>query len=279
MPRKRLMSFDGKPYFRWKKMREGKMFYVRCDELQVPPPNWTEHDPINIAAANSWWERKLAELLAVDPQAEVKVVVDNFVNARVAQALDLDGPIGQAEMNVEVAVAETPKRPSPKLNGWSGKTSDHEDGQGDCAGRISNVLAPKNKIDSDKSLANNITKFVELAQQKAKPATIKELRYFLGEFDGVFNADVSTVNEQSVQKFYLWLCKRELEPTSRKKRWIVFRRFVRWLWESNQCNLPEILPVGSFDSTSPPRQSRPIPWIKSRRSWHRSRDGRNCMHC
>ena len=55
MPRKRHMSYEGAPKYRWVKMHQGIRYRVTCEELGAMV--WTEEGSLKLA--NAWWEKKL----------------------------------------------------------------------------------------------------------------------------------------------------------------------------------------------------------------------------
>lgn len=59
MPRKKLMSWTGAPYYRWRAMRSGQVFMVKCSELGLPKDQWTEQGSMD--AANEWFADQLAQ--------------------------------------------------------------------------------------------------------------------------------------------------------------------------------------------------------------------------
>lgn len=73
MPRKFLMSWEGEPHCRWVKMYRRTRYRVACADLGLPREYWTKDQ--SYQAANSWWQRKHAELvaasLAAHPHAEL----------------------------------------------------------------------------------------------------------------------------------------------------------------------------------------------------------------
>lgn len=60
MPRKHLMTWEGHPHYRWRKMYKGTRYSVLCSELGIPSTQWTKDD--SYQAANQWWTAKKLEL-------------------------------------------------------------------------------------------------------------------------------------------------------------------------------------------------------------------------
>src|SRR5947209_5333387 len=68
--RKFLMSWEGKPYYRWVKMFKGVRYRVTCEDLGLRRDRWTKED--SWQAANQWWQDRLAGL-GQKPKAEQQV--------------------------------------------------------------------------------------------------------------------------------------------------------------------------------------------------------------
>lgn len=61
MPRKYMMSWEGSPAYRWKKEHRKTVYRVSCRELGFAEKSWSKEETYQ--AANTWWERKHAELV------------------------------------------------------------------------------------------------------------------------------------------------------------------------------------------------------------------------
>jgi hypothetical protein len=68
MPRKYEMSWQGAPYYRWRRMYQGVRYVVTCEELNAPL--FTEEGSYRLA--NRWWREKMAELTKPTPEEEIK---------------------------------------------------------------------------------------------------------------------------------------------------------------------------------------------------------------
>src|SRR5262249_54047571 len=53
--------------------------------------------------------------------------------------------------------------------------------------------------------------------------------------------DVAEIDEEKVEVIFLWLKWSGLSPVSKKKRWAICKRLIRYFWENNLIELPRNL--------------------------------------
>jgi hypothetical protein len=77
MARQYTMTWEPR-YTRWRKMKDGKVHVVSCEQLGLPPHQWTKEG--SYQSANKWWKDKTTDKVAValdslptDGQLEEKI--------------------------------------------------------------------------------------------------------------------------------------------------------------------------------------------------------------
>ena len=114
-------------------------------------------------------------------------------------------------------------------------------------------------IEVNRSFQHQAERF--LAFGKGKPKTYREIHDLvvsLYEAPGFSKGmDVGKVNEEQVESIYLWLKRSGLSETSKKKRWAIFKRLVRYLWEKNLIQLRATWRAGACALRPPQRRYKP----------------------
>lgn len=214
MPAKELMSWRGKPNFDWRKMRKGVKHSVHCGELGLPESEWTQED--SRAAANAWWERKLAGILGaeIDP---AQVRADDIATATASFVKY------QTRKTIERAAEQTPAA-APVLSR--------------LADSIEAAISPS-PAPQDRRWDRQAELFLNMIRPNVKPRTYREIRLWtsgVAKVKGVAtpDMDVATISAATVRNYFLWLTGTDkdasgYQKTTQAKHWGFFVRFVTWL--------------------------------------------------
>ena len=255
MGRKYLMSWDGEPNFRWRKMVDGKRSpenAVTCEELGLPRSLWTKE--LSYQAANAWWLKREAELNKPDPVAE-------------AYNHTLGGiPIAKMKEIIEQAAiykAMIAAGPDAFEGEVSGETVDEIIGIGplEDSRRIEllGVLGDKvgaASVPVSYRLKHHVEKILDSERARVSSGDVKPETY--GEFDVYLHRlmviceilpetlDVRTINEDTVEDFNNWLRRKHWVKTTRRKVGRFFVRLVRYLWSKKLIELPRNLDAVKF---------------------------------
>lgn len=208
------MSFEGPPKYRWVKMYKGVRYRVTCEELKAMV--WTQE--ATWKAANAWWERKLATLLAPSPElieAEAK-----RRNPEVSRVIN--------ELNAEDRI--------------------------DFIGRYANLLHEKNNpAKPEQPIPPLIDDFLAIQASKVKPNSYDELYLLLGHLK-TWWADVSVkdINEGTLRNAWKILDEMSIAPATKNKRMGFVQRFTKHLYtEGILERLPRNLYTDSLSWTVP----------------------------
>ena len=96
----------------------------------------------------------------------------------------------------------------------------------------------------DNSIGKALDDFLAIVGKNQKPKSFRETKDFvnaLRDFGTVLNERMGCqqIDEQKVSKVWIHLDSLSLASITKKKRWIIFRRFVRYLFEQGKIELPE----------------------------------------
>lgn len=236
--RKFQMNWDGKN-FQWRKMFKGKVFRVACSDLDLPRELWNKND--SYQRANEWWEKKRGNVPALteidrridwasqnDPN-----VLPELVDAKKRGETD---DASQAEFLKEFLTKQgwtIPENAPPELvQVVLGNTRIWQD-----------RYAREATVASENTIGKALDEFLAILSKKGKPKTFKETREFtnsLRQLGGILTErmDCKQLNEVRVTKVYQHLDSLPLADITKKKRWLHFRRFVRFLFEQGKIELP-----------------------------------------
>ena len=110
-------DFDNR---RWRKLHRGRRYVVSCRQLGVP-----ETKEASFRAANEWWERKLAEVEALQPPSPHQPVVDELRRREAWSRRHDPGSAGllAAEIREVSGLGEGELHPSLAREGYLGSPS------------------------------------------------------------------------------------------------------------------------------------------------------------
>lgn len=250
MPAKFLMSWEGKPQFRWVKQKNGVKYRVSCAELKLTSEKWTKEE--SYPYANEWWRKKLVELgqdsSELDPDKLSAIqLVDRLIEwaasneptqvaslrekRKILEQSDVDSLplIDQEVIEERIQLAgmfgiQVPKDTDPTiLQDIFGDRRIHQD-----------RLKRHRKVKEEQTVGHGLDLFLEQLRLKQEPATHQEIDDKLRAIpESVWSREtnVGTICEQTVLNHYRWLAGQKLSPGAHNKRIGFFRRFVGWLYE------------------------------------------------
>ncbi len=238
MPRNYLMNWDGEPNFRWRKMYKGLKYVVTCEELQAMV--WTKEASGKLA--DDWWREKQAEIDGVNVERE-----------RRAQAL-----LEEREWFRSQPIQDVLRR-AFDVNELVCRVEDGED------------PADMPEIDAvvpavDNTLKTAAEAWLTLIQGEIKPLSYREIRSFIRSLytvPALRGVDAKDINESVVEKAYLWLKALDIEANTKKKRWGIFCRFVKYLWSKRLCELPRNLETLAFKSQVKAIKVHPLETVRA----------------
>jgi integrase len=244
--RKYLMTWEGKPAFRWKKMSKGVVYRVTCQELGLPAAMWTQEASYQLA--NEWWKNKTTDhvesaLQTLPTDAELDEIIARGQEARNAKIL----------RNLANQFRDDPRQ-NPDDSQWI--ETAHA-----VAGRLGGLTPP------DFKLSVQVDRFLALQRKRPTTAdTYGELRETVRAMIGMPLAidtrevrrgnlcgaglkpdmDVRTITEKTVTDYYLHLQGTTYSTDRKKKVFGFFRRLVRFLWSERLIELPRNLADRQF---------------------------------
>jgi integrase len=224
--RRFLMSWEGKPYYRWVKMFKGCRYRVTCETLGLGKDRWTKED--SWQAANQWWQDRLAEMgqKPIGVQ-QVESVIDSA---------------GGLEKWVETAVkGQAASQGLQLLTDMIGKDEAQSDQTIEIMQSVLSQAVKGPAISKNRTVEHQTEQYLALLRPRLKVKSYKEIQLFLPSLVNVIGNDIDAINEESVKVFWNHLRATGLGPSSRKKLMGFFRRFVRYLWEHEGITLPKNL--------------------------------------
>jgi len=224
--RKFMMSWEGKPYYRWVKMFKGHRYRVTCETLGLRQDRWTKED--SWQPANQWWQDCLAEMgqKPIGVQ-QVESVIDSA---------------GGLEKLVETVVkGQAASQELQLLKNMIGKDEAQPDQDIEIMQAILSKTVKGPAISKDRTVEHQTEQYLALLRPRLKVKSYKEIQLFLPNLVNVIGNDIDAINEVSVKVFWNHLGANGLGQSSRKKLMGFFRRFVRYLWENEGIMLPKNL--------------------------------------
>ena len=236
MARKYLMAWEPTPH-RWAKMHKGQRYYINCADLGLPESLWTKE--ASYQAANEWWLKQVGTKKNEPGTPEaMNTVLEATLGKPIENKLDESMALANLMDDWNTMPADLRKKVAMMILGKDRlEQIEHE---------TTKVLEAA-AIDKTYRLEANVRQFLELEQaKKRKPRTFGELSASINAIiktDGVLypSMDVRTINEKTVQDFYLFLRKGKRADYQQKKQFEYFKRLVKSLWSARLIELPRNL--------------------------------------
>lgn len=209
MPRQQLMSWEGRPYYRWVKMHKGVRYRVSCEELQAK--DWTREATWKLA--NAWWEKKQLELGVVTP--DLLATANSRVNARMDEVVE--AAFDQTDHAGKKLILKTYQR----------------------------LLSEENPVvPPEDTVGHAIDEFLSVwrSAKDPKAKTYQEVKDFT-ETIRKWWGDIpcKEIKEPKITAAWTAIAEMKISSGKKKKRWNILRRFVSHAVETNRCDLPKNL--------------------------------------
>lgn len=251
------MSWDGQPYFRWKKMHKGTMHRVSCDDLGLPKTKWTKQD--SYLLANAWWESKRGTLTVCSP-IDQKIEWAKINAPEEVEALEFE-KAQEPGFNLEASTARDYLESFEGIVLPENATLDTILGDGKVwQERFSRQAA----IPKESTLSTLLDQFKVLVGRNQKPKSYREIIGIvdmLKEFAPALTSkmDVKTINESTVSAVFHQISSATWCQNTKKKRWGLFKRFVNFCFEQNLLTLPRNLNSSLFSFKVSPKAVVAVP--------------------
>ena len=232
------MSWEGEPNFRWVKMHKGHRYRVHCADLPITRENWTWEG--SYQAANEWWTKKLATLqtVAIDPSAaEVLRRIEWLKNhkeeeeAKSLEALAKEGKDSDEETAKDVLALL-------RSQGFTIEVPEGADMQivKEVFGgmQIWQERRAREEPKPSNSLSTACDDFLRLSQANQKANTFRELKAFIDKLPDDLPAEIDAIDERIVSATFERFAESTMSAGRKKKHWGFFKRFVKFLCESNR---------------------------------------------
>lgn len=260
MPRMKFAGWD-RLNTRWVKMLNGKRYRITCEELGLPKSDWTKEGSIDLA--KKWWIQKLGELNSQEPQLqslpdELRDYIQKLKNR--SRILEMEGrnPILYQERLKEVRkqikdgeydICEIDPYVSMIAKGLD-VVSGGEMLSGLGVPSLNLLLGESfywaelekkyEKIDQIQTIGHWLNEFKNGKFEKNNESTIIREKCF---YEEIFNLklngqnllrkemQIDCINEQKISDVYQAYKLMKLDPETKKKRWVWFKKFVRYILE------------------------------------------------
>lgn len=240
------MSWDA-TNCQWQKMFKGSRIRVTCQQLGLPRERWTKQE--SYLSANAWWDAHRGTISV--PMSESTVVDVRLQWAR-------------ANAPEEVGVLEKAKKTRTHPDDVDANIVKRILEENGCVipddldpvifrevfggGAVwEDRLGRESAVSKENTVGGMLDSFkaVKLAK-KIKPKTYREVAMVcdqLKEFEPALTRkmDVKNLNESCVRLVYQQFSKLDLEEVSKKKRWNIFKSFVRFCYMEGKIDLPRNL--------------------------------------
>ena len=227
-------------------MYKGSRFRVSCEELGAML--FTKEG--SAALANAWWERKLETLEGPSPVARVMRAVEAVPIERLREMMERGEAVRMILAELPFVKAEVATDEVARVVGVP--VAGAEDAARKLGEMVAKMADPPT-VRTERTFGHHAERFLEFV--RGKPKTFKEIRDVVVSLYGVpglsKDMDVGEMNEEKVEGMFLWLKRSSLSPVSKKKRWAICKRLVRYFWENNLIELPRNLDSRSMRFTAP----------------------------
>jgi integrase len=115
--------------------------------------------------------------------------------------------------------------------------------------------------DPDRSVQSCGQAFLEIIKGKVKPMSFREIKWVIENLPHQ-TSDAAIYDERYTEKVYLKLRDADLSESRKKKRWDIFRRFLRYLWSLRLIDLPRNLSSHGFKVRPTELERHPIPKVR-----------------
>lgn len=260
MPRMKFPGWD-RLNTRWVKMFDGKRYRITCEELGLPKCDWTKEGSIELA--KKWWMQKLGELNS----QEIKLPLLPKELGEYIEKLKRRGNILKAEGKNPIFYADRLKEvlnliskgeyDIPEIDPMVSKIATNLD-------TVSGGLMLEGfGVTSLNALFGEDYFWREVEEKYEKINQIQTIGYWLKEFknrkfsnngastiireecfyDEIFSLKlngqnllgkemaIKCINEQKISDLYQAYKSMNLDPDTKKKRWVWFKKFVRHILE------------------------------------------------
>lgn len=242
-------------------MYKGARYRVSCEELGAMV--WTKEASVSLA--NAWWERKLAELTGPSPAARVLQAVEEMPIEKLREMMERGDAVKRILAELPFVTGGLEAAEVAKVVGAPVPPGLEAERLHEVVAKVAGPAAAK----PDRTFKYHAERFLTLARGSVKPMTYVEIRDTVRDMysaPGISEQmDVGTLDEEKVEGIYLWLRDSGLAPVSKKKRWAICKRLVRYLWENGLIALPRNLESRSLKFTAPVQAVKTYPPEEVRR--------------
>lgn len=253
MPRRAMMSWEGKPACRWSKMYRGTRYRVTCAELRLPEEDWT-HERSYICA-NEWWRHLKGQLDGIAAAAAERPYAGDLAELRrragYAERHGLDGERAAVEARIAEVEGADPSEgvgldaatrrrleAARTLLGWT-IPLDADPAALDAVFGDGRIWADRMKRDkpapADQTCGHWCDAFlaVVVAADRRAAKTVAEIRQCVTEFRDWFGGKrpVTDIGTDTVRTYYSHVARLPVVGTKKRARYNNFKRFVRFLGE------------------------------------------------
>jgi hypothetical protein len=195
-----------------------------CSALGLHPSDWTEER--SYQAANKWWESKLLEVLPAVKDTKL-LAIELLVGEKIETQEQAD--IAVRFLQEKIAFDPSFTLPEGFHQLWLGNNrySQLENG----VKEVVEAAAP----DPARTVSASIDQYLAIQAGRQKPKTFKELKDFMDTVRGWYGSlGVSSLDENRVAEVHGILAAASFVPNTKKKRWNLFRQFVRYCAEAGR---------------------------------------------
>jgi integrase len=100
-------------------------------------------------------------------------------------------------------------------------------------------------VNPDRSIQAQGQAFLEMVKGEVRPMSYREIKWVIEQLPKQ-SSDVAIYDERYLERSYLSLRDLLLSASRKKKRWDIFRRFLRYLWSQRLIELPRNLDSYGF---------------------------------
>lgn len=244
---------------RWQRMHQGIRYRVRCIELDQDRTLPRVHDfsrDGSRAAANAWWERKLAELLGKPARVQTLTRMmseEDELRQRVAQlereAFEARKHLQARDDRLNHILVNLPVKMNKDGTGDIDEGEIARDPEVDRLEQMTQAGLPAGTGPANRTLRAVCGGWLSLIKGEMKAVSFTEIRDFTGALCAKHGDafDVAELTEDAVEATYVWLRDSGKSDGWRKKRLGFFKRLVRYAWEKRLCEMPRNLDSFSFE--------------------------------
>ena len=249
-----------KPSARWRKGFQLEVWTLLCRAqrpnepdkpftgyLGLPESMWDKAQ--SQEAANIWWDEKIKQLAIESVPNEINAIDKKIAYAKVYKPDELNH-LKKVKLQILKAIKDDPNEPDTVPDDMDDIRKNIEIAEMfdiQVPVGLDPIVASKffdntdvwidrlqtaPTVETNKTFSYQLDQFFDKLRINNKPQSFNDVYAYLNKVKDFFGEsfDCSTIDEETINRHYLWLASQSIIPDSKNKRLAMFRRFVNVVW-------------------------------------------------